>query len=188
MGNRFSFIRRTATGAALGVAFGLWALIAHAAEFAEVQGLVNANVRSGNSEHARIVRSVAPGTHLEVLAKDTTFTQVKLPDGAEGWVLNRLLRYNVKGDAPPASAPQAAEVTAEAPASGLPVPRAERVASAPAPVAAPATWQDRLALLAPFLTDWRWWGATGGAFVLGLLLGIIGLDRHYRKRLHGLRI
>lgn len=188
MGNRSSFIRRTITGAALGVALGLKALIAHAAEFAEVQGLVNANVRSGNSEHARIVRSVAPGTHLEVLAKDTTFTQVKLPDGAEGWVLNRLLRYNVAGDTPPASAPQAAETTVEAPASGLPVPRAERAASAPAPVAVPASLQDRFARLAPFLTDWRWWGATGGAFVLGLLLGIIGLERHYRKRLHGLRI
>lgn len=153
-----------------------------AGDFAIVQGPANANVRSGNAEYARILRSVSPGARVEILTASSTYTRVKLNDGTTGWILNRLLQAE---------------------------PKSEAVASAPAPVPADSTMVDQLktelAQVRQQLTEARrlnepkpetgiqnlssvqiWAGLA--LFVLGGIVGSLTVIQYYRKKLNGLRI
>jgi SH3 domain protein len=51
------------------------------------------DLRSGTSTQHRIVRMLPSGTALEVLSedKDSGYSRVRLPGGAEGWILTRFL-------------------------------------------------------------------------------------------------
>jgi SH3 domain protein len=50
-------------------------------------------LRTGQSTHNQILRSVSSGTPVEVLEtnEDSGYTQVRTPDGVEGWVITRYL-------------------------------------------------------------------------------------------------
>lgn len=174
-----------------------WLCGAAVAATAVVQGAVNANVRSGSSEHARIIRSLPPGTMLEVLQTGDSFTQVKAPDGTTGWVLNRLLKLDAGMTASPASAPVVANASPPVAVTELHKLQQELQAAqqeirrlqaqaAPVPVKpVPTPVMDQLPVqLNPIV----WLVLVLGAFVLGVLLGILWLEHRYRKKLHGLRI
>ncbi|WP_290651069.1 TIGR04211 family SH3 domain-containing protein [Aquisalimonas sp.] len=49
------------------------------------------DLRSGPGNQYRIQRMVPAGTPVEVLGEDSGWTQVRLDNGLEGWVLTRLL-------------------------------------------------------------------------------------------------
>jgi len=49
------------------------------------------NLRSGQSEQHRIVRTLPSGTKLEILETTSDYTRVRTSDGTEGWVLNQYI-------------------------------------------------------------------------------------------------
>ena len=49
------------------------------------------DLRAGPGNQFRIERMVPAGTRVQVLDQDSGWSQVRLPDGLEGWVLTRLL-------------------------------------------------------------------------------------------------
>ncbi len=164
---------------------------------AVVQGAVNANVRSGSSEHARIIRSLPPGTVLEVLQTGDSFTQIKAPDGTTGWVLNRLLKLDATAPASAASAPVAASVAPPTTVTELQTVQQQlklaqqeirrlqvQASQTPAKPASTLVMDPLPVQLNPIV----WLVLVLGAFVLGVLLGILWLEHRYRKKLHGLRI
>lgn len=49
------------------------------------------NLRSGQSDEHRIIRTLPSGTRLEVLETTTDYSRVRTEDGTEGWVLNQYI-------------------------------------------------------------------------------------------------
>ena len=49
------------------------------------------NLRSGQSDQHRIVRTLPSGSKLEVLETTTDYSRVRTEDGTEGWVLNQYI-------------------------------------------------------------------------------------------------
>lgn len=67
----------------------LWA---HAQQTRYVTDNLRIQVRTGQGNDYRILRSIESGTRLDVLQEPgETHTQVRLPDGTSGWVLSRYL-------------------------------------------------------------------------------------------------
>lgn len=58
-----------------------------------VTDVVWLQLRSGPSSQNRIIKALKSGEHLQILAEDADagYTQVRAPDGKEGWVLTRYL-------------------------------------------------------------------------------------------------
>ncbi|WP_026182779.1 SH3 domain-containing protein [Leeia oryzae] len=153
-----------------------------AEDFAIVQGPANANVRSGNAEYARILRSVSPGARVEILTTSSTYTRVKLDDGTTGWILNRLLQAEPKLEKA-ASAPEA--VTVENPVVDqlkTELAQTRQQLSDARRLSEPRQEPRFQNLSSAELL------AGVGLFLLGGIVGSLGVIQYYRKKLNGLRI
>ncbi len=127
------------------------------------------NMRSGNTESARVIRSLQPGTPLEVLRIEQDYVQVRTAQGEVGWLPARLLRISKSNPVSEASDARVRELEAQLAQA--------RAALAQAPKPQPkgyAAWVVALVAV--------------GALILGVVLGMAGLEAYYRKRLNGLRI
>lgn len=49
------------------------------------------NLRTGQTNQHKILRTLPTGTKLEVLETEETYSKVRAPDGTEGWVLNQYI-------------------------------------------------------------------------------------------------
>ncbi len=158
------------------------------ADTATVVDNVRANLRSGKGENYRVVTSLPSGSQVEVLEVSNDYARVQTPEGKSGWVAVRLLRMN-EG------------ITASAPLPDTPTKPASK-----------EEMQLKLEALEHQLEEERRYrdeaqaevdrlrgGESGdarmrllwvglGAFVVGILLGMFLRERHYQKRLHGLRV
>lgn len=74
----------------IALALALMAIAAHAETKYVIDQLI-INLRSGQSEQHRIVRTLPSGTKLEVLEVTPAYTRVRILDGTEGWVLNQYI-------------------------------------------------------------------------------------------------
>ncbi len=130
------------------------------------------NLRSGRAETYRIIKSLDPGTKVEIVPEDNGYVHVKTAAGDVGWLPVRMLKMetntlhaSARGSDPD---PQIANLQAE-----LAQMSAELVQS-----------QSRQKKPSIGLVV-----SIGlGALVLGILLGMGGLQAYYQKRLKGLRI
>jgi len=127
-----------------------------------------ANLRSGKYDTYRVVRVLEPGTQVEVLKQEATYVQAKTAEGDVGWLPMRLIKIAVAS--PPAT---------------------------PAPVLATVEQKTEIikAQIEPKqnpnevnASTWQMLGAGLAGLVLGVLLGMLGVEAYYRKKLNGLRI
>lgn len=49
------------------------------------------NLRTGQTNEHKILRTLPTGTKLEVLETEQDYSRVRIPDGTEGWVLNQYI-------------------------------------------------------------------------------------------------
>jgi len=148
----------------------VWALPSLADTATVVNG-TRVNLRSGKTDTYRVIKALAPGTVVEVLRLENTYVQVKTAEGDIGWLPLRLLKINV-----------ALPIKAAAPDADTAVtPLQAQLTQAQAELEQSRGQRAGLPL-------WVAVSAGGGGLVLGLLLGMGGLQAYYRKRLKGLRI
>lgn len=145
----------------------IYALPALADTATVVEG-VRVNLRSGKLDTSRVLRALEPGTEVEVLRQEPAFVQVKTSEGDVGWLPLRLVKITVTPPKAPAPNP-----TLEALKAEIAQAQADLKQSRNSNTLAPA-W----VLLAVGL----------GGLMLGILLGMGGLQAYYRKKLNGLRI
>lgn len=143
-----------------------WTLPALADTATVVEG-TRVNLRSGKYDTYRVVKALEPGTQLEVLKQESSYVQVKTAEGDMGWLPLRLLKITVAPPPSPAPAPKLEEVKAE-------------IAKAQAEL---KQNRNTEAVSTPLLL-----AAGFAGLVLGVLLGVAGLEAYYRKKLNGLRI
>ena len=139
------------------------------ADMATVVEGTRVNLRSGRAETYRIIKSLEPGTQVEILHDENGYVHVKTAAGDEGWLPMRMLKI-IPTPTPPHGAPEPklAQLQAE-----LDKARAE-LAQNP----------EMQAHTSPLLLL----GLGFAGIFLGVLLGMGGLQVYYQKRLKGLRI
>ncbi len=137
------------------------------ADVATVIDGTRVNLRSGRADTYRVIKSLAPGTKVEILHDENGYVQVKTAAGDVGWLPMRMLK--IEPTAPSATPdPKIALLQAE-----LEKTRAE-LAQSP-------NEQNKS-------SPWLLFGLLFGGLILGALLGMGGLQAYYQKRLKGLRI
>ncbi|MGD9788285.1 MAG: TIGR04211 family SH3 domain-containing protein [Sulfuricellaceae bacterium] len=140
---------------------------------------VRANLRSGKSENYRVIGVLTPSSQVEVLQVDGEYAQVKTDEGLTGWVAARLLK--MQPEAAPAKAAKADACETE-----LGVVK-QQLEDAEAQLAqAQAEQQNQTKPASDIQTKDAWTAL--GALALGIIIGMLLRERHYRKRLQGLRI
>lgn len=152
---------------------GLFSVSASVADTATVVHGTRVNLRSGKTDTYRVIKALEPGTELQVLRLERAYVQVKTEDNEVGWLPLRLVRINT---AAPAAAPEikpVPDVTVQA--------LRNEIQSA----------QRELKQIQTPQTQASWWmivvaGVAG--LLVGIAIGMAGLQAYYRKRLHGLRI
>lgn len=92
-----SFSAAAAASLAAALCFSALAPPARSAEPAWVDNEVRLNLRTGAGTSFRIVGFVTTGNRVEILSRETNWTQVKLADGKRGWIPAGYL----KSEAPP---------------------------------------------------------------------------------------
>ncbi len=156
-----------------------WSWLAVAAQNATVVDNVRANVRSGKSDAYRVVTVLTPGTQVEILQVEDGYAQIKVADGQEGWVVSRLLKID-KPEADPV-APVQNLCDEKLAAAKLQLQEEQRR------LAKTQIEVKRLQALQSGQGSVIAWVAAV-CLVVGLFLGFVLRERHYRKRLQGLRI
>ncbi len=154
--------------------------LAAAADTAVVVDNVRANLRSGKSENYRVIGVLTPSSRVEVLKVEGEYAQVKSPEGLTGWVAARLLKMDPPGTAE-AATPAPAELTAELAAANLRIQEAEAQAAQ-----AQADLNKQKGQQPVNLAKAAWAGLIG--LVVGIVIGMLLREHHYRKRLQGLRV
>ncbi len=154
------------------IAMLLWALPSLADTATIVNGM-RVNLRSGKTDTARVIKSLAPGTVVEVLHLESAYVQVKTAEGDVGWLPLRLLKIHITPPAKAVEPPSDADSTVSALQAQLSQAQTELEQSRGQRAGLPL---------------WVAVSAGCGGLVLGLLLGMGGLQAYYRKRLKGLRI
>jgi len=137
------------------------------ADIATVVEGTRVNLRSGRADTYRVIKSLAPGTKVEILHDENGYVQVKTAAGDVGWLPMRMLKIE---PTPPSDTPDPKIALLQA---ELEKTRAE-LAQSPNEQNKPSPW-----LL---------FGLVLGGLILGALLGMGGLQAYYQKRLKGLRI
>ena len=138
------------------------------ADIAIVVDGTRVNLRSGRADTYRVIKSLAPGTRVEILHDENGYVQVKTAAGDVGWLPMRMLKIE---PAPPQNNtpdPKIAILEAE-----LEKTRAE-LSQSPNQQNKSSPWIRTSLVL--------------GGLILGVLLGMGGLQAYYQKRLKGLRI
>lgn len=137
------------------------------ADIATVVEGTRVNLRSGRADTYRVIKSLAPGTKVEILHDENGYVQVKTDAGDVGWLPMRMLKIE---PTPPSDVPdpKIAQLQAE-----LEKTRAE-LAQSP-------NEQNKT-------SPWLLLGLVFGGLILGALLGMGGLQAYYQRRLKGLRI
>jgi uncharacterized protein YraI len=145
-----------------------------------ITGTQNINVRTGPGTGFPVVSSVGPGQAVAVISQDAAWTNIRLPDGVEGWIASQFVRLvpveaePAATEAPPTSAPSdtpapsATSTTAptQPAASATPLPSSTPLPPTALPTntpAATATPTEPAALTAPT--------ATPGSQVIARVLG-----------------
>ena len=126
------------------------------------------NLRSGKADTFRVIKSLDPGTQVEILRDENGYVHVKIATGETGWLPVRMLKFN-------ASTAQSSE----------PDPRLATLQAELAQVRAELAKSQRQQV---GFTTWVVVGAACGGLALGVLLGMGGLQAYYQRRLKGLRI
>jgi len=148
-----------------------WALPS-LADTATIAEGTRVNLRSGRAETYRIIKSLEPGTKVEIVNDDNGYVHVKTAAGDVGWLPTRMLKMEtnmVHASAPdPDADPKIASLQAE-----LTQVSAELVQS-----------QSRQ----KGLPTWVVASIGLGGLVFGILLGMGSLQAYYQRRLKGLRI
>lgn len=151
-----------------------------AADTAVVVDNVRANLRSGKSENYRVIGVLTPSSRVEVLKIEGEYAQVKNDEGQTGWVAARLLKMDQ---------PSVAEAQPTAPDSCTAELDAakQRIQEAEAQVAqAQADLEKQKAQQPGSKNKLAWLGLIG--LVVGIAIGMLLREHHYRKRLQGLRV
>lgn len=156
-----------------------WSCLAVAAQNATVVDNVRANVRSGKSDAYRVVTVLTPGARVEILQVEDGYAQIKAADGQEGWVVSRLLKID-KPEADPVT-PVPDPCSAKLDELKLQLQEEQQVH------AKTQAELKRLQTLQSGHSKAIAWVAVV-CLAVGLILGFVLRERHYRKRLQGLRI
>lgn len=154
--------------------------LAAAADTAVVVDNVRANLRSGKSEDYRVIGVLVPSSRVEVLKVEGEYAQVKSAEGQTGWVAARLLKMDPP-DAAVEAKPSAEEMASQLAAANLRIQEAEARAAQ-----AQADLEKQKTPPSASLGKAAWAGLIG--LVVGLVLGMLLREHHYRKRLQGLRV
>ena len=126
------------------------------------------NLRSGRAETYRIIKSLEPGTKVEVVHEDNGYVHVKTAAGDVGWLPARMLNI------------EASAVTANTPDPKIAVLKAD-IEKLSAELVQSQSRQKGLA-------TWTVVSIGLGGLIIGILLGMGVLQAYYQKRLKGLRI
>jgi len=138
------------------------------AETAIVIDGTRVNLRSGRADTYRIIKSLEPGTKVEILRDESGYVRVKTANGDVGWLPERMLKYEPNPARSNEPDPQLAVLQTE-----LNHVRADLAKSQRQQVG---------------FTSWVVVGIGFGGLALGVLLGMGGLQAYYQRRLKGLRI
>ena len=138
------------------------------ADSATVVDGARVNLRSGRADTYRIIKSLEPGTEVEIMHDENGYLKVKTATGEVGWLPARMLNIKTNSVRPNAPDPRIARLQAE-----LAQLRAE-----------PAPSQG----LQIGFASWVVVSVALGGLIFGVLLGIGGLQAYYQRRLKGLRI
>ncbi len=149
------------------IALLIWALPGLADTATVVEG-ARVNLRSGKTDTYRVVRALEPGVEIEVLRQEQAYVQVKTREGDVGWLPLRFVKINVTPPTPPVPAPSLEALKAEIAQAQVELKQSRN----PGYV----------------VSVWMLIGVGLGGLVLGILLGMGGLQAYYRKKLNGLRI
>jgi len=145
----------------------VWALPC-VADIATVIEGARVNLRSGRADTYRIIKSLEPGTHVEILHDENGYVHVKTTAGDVGWLPMRMLKIEAPLPVRSTVDPQLAVLQAElekARAELLQSPNAQKKGS-----------------------SWMLLSLALSGLILGVALGIGGLQTYYQRRLKGLRI
>lgn len=146
------------------------------ADTAMVNDGTRVNLRSGKTDNDRVIRSLEPGAQVELLTVETGYAQIKTAEGETGWLPLRLIKIapSAKRNLSPAQLEadnRLQEMQSEMTKLKTELDQAQqRIVTASS-----RAWLPLFAI-----------GA--GAFVMGVILGILGLKAYYRRKLNGLRI
>jgi len=145
----------------------IWALPALADTATVVEG-TRVNLRSGKLDTYRVVKALEPGTVVEVMRQEQAYVQVKTSEGEVGWLPLRFVK-----------------ITPTPPKQTVPAPTIEQLKAEIAKAQAELKQSNNPGYVVSFE---MLIGAGLGGLVLGILLGMGGLQAYYRKKLNGLRI
>jgi uncharacterized protein YgiM (DUF1202 family) len=146
-------------------------LIASAPSLAQTAAVIDGtrvNLRSGRADTYRVIKSLEPGTQVEIMHDENGYVHVKTAAGDVGWVPERMLKYAASNANASEPDPRLASLQAE-----LDQARAQLAQSPRQPAG---------------FTPWTLAGVGLGSLLFGALLGMGGLQAYYQRRLKGLRI
>ena len=144
-----------------------WALPS-LAEIATVIDGTRVNLRSGRADTYRVIKSLEPGTKVEITRDESGYVHVKTATGELGWLPSRMLKIDSGTAQPREPDPQLVSLQAE-----LVQIRADLAKSQRQQVG---------------LGTWVVVGVGVAGLLFGVLLGVGGLQAYYQRRLKGLRI
>lgn len=126
------------------------------------------NLRSGKADTYRVIKSLEPGTKVEIIRDENGYVHVKTATGETGWLPERMLKYDPRVADPDEPSPQLTALQAELSQTQADLAKSKRQQVG--------------------YTSWVVVSAGLGGFILGVLLGMGGLQVYYQRRLKGLRI
>lgn len=144
------------------------------ADTATVNDGTRVNLRSGKTDNYRVIRSLEPGAQVELLTVETGYAEVKTAEGETGWLPLRLIKIAPSTKRNQSAAQLEADNRLQEMQSEVARLKGELDQAQQRAAAAALTWQP--------------YAIGAGALVFGVMLGIVGLQAYYRRKLNGLRI
>ncbi|MGH8672211.1 MAG: SH3 domain-containing protein [Burkholderiales bacterium] len=141
------------------------------AETAYVQDQVHANLRSGKSDTSPRIKVLPPAAPVEIQTVENGYAHVRTQEGIEGWLSVKLLKRP--------KATQRVEPALEHTRRELKTVQ-EQLLKAQGELE-----RERETSKAQRSTLWL---SAGGCLLMGLVLGMLIRERHYRRRLNGLQL